>query len=149
MFAVATLAWFFDCADAQFFNLARDGAMEQLLADSAKATVYAPYTTSIFLLGWAIGGLIFGPLGDRFGRARMLAVTILVYSISTGANAFATGLEDFCAYRFITGMGVGGVFGLAVALVADAVPDHTRAPALPPQPSTAFGRLQTVVQLPQ
>jgi MFS family permease len=45
-------------------------------------------------------------------------------------NAFATGFGDFCLYRFITGMGVGGVFGLAVALVADTVPDQTRAPAL-------------------
>src|SRR5581483_12446613 len=81
-------------------------------------------------IGWAVGGLIFGALGDRFGRARMLTITILLYSLSTGLNAFATGFGDFCAYRFLTGLGVGGVFGLAVALVADSVPDQTRAPAL-------------------
>lgn len=114
--------------DQQFFNLARDGAMEALIP--SKALEYGPYTTSIFLVGWAIGGLIFGALGDRFGRARMLTITILVYSLSTGLNAFARSFEDFCLYRFITGMGVGGVFGLAVALVADSVPDRTRAPAL-------------------
>ncbi len=128
VFIVASLAWLFDCMDQQFFNLARDSALESLIPD--RALEYAPYTTSVFLVGWAIGGLIFGALGDRYGRARMLTITILLYSLSTGLNAFATGMADFCAYRFITGMGVGGVFGLAVALVADAVPDHTRAPAL-------------------
>ena len=130
VFGIASLAWLFDCLDQQFFNLARDAAMDALLSDKTKATEYGPYTTSVFLIGWAIGGLIFGALGDRYGRARMLTWTILLYSLSTGLNAFSTGFTDFCVYRFITGLGVGGVFGLAVALVADTVPDHTRAPAL-------------------
>ncbi|MEO7411844.1 MAG: MFS transporter [Opitutaceae bacterium] len=130
VFIVASLAWLFDCLDSQLFNLARDGAMESLLADKKQATVLAPYTTSWFLLGWAVGGLIFGALGDRFGRARILTFTILLYSLSTGFNALARSFESFCVYRFITGLGVGGVFGLAVALVADSVPDKARAPAL-------------------
>jgi MFS family permease len=130
VFAVASLAWLFDCLDQQLFNLARDGAMEDLLGDKAKAIEYGPYTTSIFLVGWAFGGLVFGALGDRFGRARMLTVTVLLYSVCTGLSSFSTGFVDFCMYRFITGVGVGGVFGLAVALVADSVPDSTRAPAL-------------------
>ncbi len=130
VFVGASLAWLFDCLDSQLFNLARDGAMEDLLADKTQATVLAPYTTSVFLLGWAVGGLIFGALGDRYGRARILTITILLYSLSTGLNAFATSFLDFCIYRFITGLGVGGVFGLAVALVADTVDDRARAPAL-------------------
>lgn len=130
VFIICSLAWLFDCLDSQLFNLARDGAMEDLLGDKAKATIYAPYTTSMFLLGWAVGGLIFGALGDRYGRAKILTITILLYSLSTGLNAFATSFVDFCVYRFITGLGVGGVFGLAVALVADSVPDRARAPAL-------------------
>src|SRR5437762_14265992 len=104
--------------------------MESLLKDRAKALEYAPYTTSVFLVGWAIGGLIFGAMGDRYGRAKILTLTILLYSVCTGLSSFSTGFVDFCAYRFLTGLGVGGVFGLAVALVADSVPDHTRAPAL-------------------
>src|SRR3954469_20267193 len=130
VFTVASLAWLFDCLDQQIFNLARDGAMEALIPDKKLATEYGPYTTSVFLIGWAVGGLIFGALGDRYGRAKMLTFTILLYSLSTGLNAFATGFGDFCLYRFITGLGVGGVFGLAVALVADSVPDRARAPAL-------------------
>lgn len=130
VFIVASLAWLFDCLDSQLFNLARDGAMESLIADKKQATILAPYTTSWFLLGWAVGGLIFGALGDRYGRARILTITILLYSLSTGFNALATSFESFCVYRFITGLGVGGVFGLAVALVADTVADQARAPAL-------------------
>jgi MFS family permease len=129
VFIVATLAWMFDCMDQQFFNLARDGAMEDLVG-KAKATVNAPYTTTVFLLGWATGGLILGSMGDRFGRARVLTYAILLYSVCTGLSCLATGMVDFCVYRFLTGIGVGGVFGLAVALVADAVPDEARAPAL-------------------
>ena len=127
VFAVASLAWLFDCLDQQIFNLARDGAMEALIPDKKLATEYGPYTTSVFLVGWAIGGLIFGALGDRYGRAKMLTWTIVLYSVSTGLSSFSTGMADFCAYRFITGLGVGGVFGLAVALVADSVPDRARA----------------------
>jgi MFS family permease len=130
VFGVASLAWLFDCLDAQFFNLARDGAMESLLPDKSKVTEFGPYTTSVFLVGWAVGGFIFGALGDRFGRARILSISVLLYSVFTGLSSFSTGFADFCAYRFLTGLGVGGVFGLSVALVADAVPDRARPPAL-------------------
>ncbi len=138
----ATLAWIFDCFDQQIFNLARDGAMEDLLVDKTKATVFGPYTTSMFLVGWAVGGLIFGPLADRFGRARILKITILVYSLSTGLNALSTGFFDFCLFRLLAGIGIGGVFGVAVALVADSLPDRARAPALGlMQTFGAFGNL--------
>jgi MFS family permease len=130
VFTVATLAWLFDCLDQQLFNLARDGAMEALVTDKARAAEFGSYTTSVFLVGWAVGGLIFGALGDRFGRARVLSICVLLYSLCTGLSSFSASFFDFCAYRFLTGLGIGGVFGLVVALVADSVPDHTRAPAL-------------------
>jgi MFS family permease len=129
VFNIATLAWLFDCLDQQLFNLARNGAMLDLVG-AAKANEYGSYTVSVFLAGWGTGGLFFGALGDRFGRARMLTICILLYSVCTGLSCLSTGFVDFCIYRFITGLGVGGVFGLAVALVADSVPDRTRAPAL-------------------
>ncbi len=129
IFIIASMAWLIDCFDQQIFNLARDAAMEDLLGKQL-ATEYAPYTTSVFLVGWAIGGLILGSLGDRFGRVRMLLIAILMYALCTGLSAFSTGFLDFCFYRFITGIGVGGVFGLAVALVSDSTPDVARPQAL-------------------
>lgn len=130
IFIIASLAWLFDCLDQQVFNLSRDGAVEDLIANKAKATEFASYTTSFLLVGWAIGGLIFGALGDRFGRARVLMVSLLIYSVGTGLSAFTNSYAHLCLCLFFTGLGVGGVFGLSVALVADSVPDRSRAPAL-------------------
>ena len=130
VFTVASLAWLFDCLDQQLFLLARNSAMESLLPPGTDPKLYGGYATSIFVAGWALGGLIFGSLGDRFGRAKMLTLTVLIYSVCTGLSAFSTGWIDFAAYRFLTGLGVGGVFGLAVALVADTLPDRSRAGAL-------------------
>lgn len=91
VFTAASLAWLFDCLDQQFFNLARDPAMDELLVRKELATEYGPYTTSVFLVGWAIGGLIFGAMGDRYGRAQVLSMSVLLYSVCTGLSAFSTG----------------------------------------------------------
>jgi MFS family permease len=128
--AMASVAWLFDCLDQQLFILARNDAMAALLPEGANTTYHGGLATSIFVAGWATGGLIFGALGDRFGRARMLTITVLMYSVCTGLSAFSVGFLDFAIYRFITGLGVGGVFGLAVALVADSLPDRARPHAL-------------------
>jgi MFS family permease len=130
---MASMAWVFDCLDQQVFILARGEALKALLPKDTDGPVinqYAGYSTSIFMIGWATGGLIFGAVGDRIGRARTLAITVLMYSLCTGLSAFSTSWVDFFIYRFITGMGVGGVFGLAVALVADSLPERSRTPAL-------------------
>jgi len=133
VFIMASLAWMFDCLDQQVFILARGESLKALLpagTDQPVINQYAGYATSIFMVGWATGGLIFGSVGDRIGRARTLAITVLLYSLCTGLSAFSTGPTDFMIYRFVTGLGVGGVFGLAVALVADSLPQRARTPAL-------------------
>jgi MFS family permease len=133
VFAMASLAWLFDCLDQQIFILVRKDALKYLLPpglDGSQIGVYSGYATSIFMVGWATGGLIFGSVGDWFGRAKTLTLTVLLYSVCTGLSAFSTGWIDFAIYRFITGMGVGGVFGLAVTLVADSLPAQARTGAL-------------------
>jgi MFS family permease len=91
---------------------------------------YSMYATSIFLTGWAAGGLVFGVLGDRIGRAKTMMVTILMYSAFTGLSALSVGFWDFAAYRFLTGLGVGGEFAVGVSLVAEVMPERARAYAL-------------------
>ncbi len=133
VFLIASLAWMFDCLDQQLFILARNNAIQTLLgvsADPGKVKEYGGYATAIFVAGWATGGLIFGSVGDRIGRARTLSITVLLYSVCTGLSAFSSTFTEFAVYRFITGLGVGGVFGLAVALVADALPEKVRPKAL-------------------
>jgi MFS family permease len=126
-------AWLFDCLDQQLFILARNNAVGTLLGagtDPGKVKEFGGYATAIFIAGWATGGLIFGAVGDRIGRAKTLALTVLLYSVCTGLSALSHNFTEFAIYRFITGLGVGGVFGLAVALVADALPDAVRPKAL-------------------
>ena len=130
IFSMASLAWLFDCLDQQLFILARSSAMKALLPPGMDPNEYGGYATAIFVAGWATGGLIFGAVGDRIGRARTLTLTVLMYSVFTGLSALSTGWLDFAAYRFVTGLGVGGVFGLAVALIADSLPDRARTGAL-------------------
>jgi MFS family permease len=84
----------------------------------------------IFMIGWASGGVFFGVLGDRIGRAKTMVMTILFYSIFTGLSVFSTGVWDFSVYRFLTGLGVGGQFAVGVALVAEVMPDRARPFAL-------------------
>lgn len=129
VFIMASCAWMFDCLDQQLFILARNNAVVALAPD-LDAKAYGGYATSIFIAGWAIGGLIFGAVGDRIGRAKTLAITVLMYSISTGLSALSNNIWEFFAYRLLTGLGVGGVFGLAVALISDSLPEHVRSKAL-------------------
>ncbi|MEN9361020.1 MAG: putative sialic acid transporter [Verrucomicrobiota bacterium] len=130
-FAIASSAWFFDCFDQQIFNLTRGDAMKALAPLSGlDPKVAGGYAQSCFLIGWGIGGIYFGALGDRLGRARILTLCIFLYAAFTGLSAFSTGVWDFCAYRVLTGIGVGGVFGLAVALVSDVIEGDKRPKAL-------------------
>jgi MFS family permease len=88
------------------------------------------YATMFFMLGWAVGGIGFGVMGDKVGRVKTLTLTILLYAVFTGLSALSVGVADFHAYRFLTGLGVGGVFAAAVTLLAETVPDAARPLAL-------------------
>jgi MFS family permease len=127
---VAALGWMFDCLDQQIFNIARGPAMKALLKTGQNANFYGALSTSIFLIGWASGGLIFGILGDRIGRVRTMVWTILIYSLCTGLSALSRNFWDFSIYRFITGFGVGGEFAVGVALIAEVMPARARPYAL-------------------
>src|SRR5579871_2637284 len=134
---VASLGWLFDTGAQQLFNIARVPAIRELLGakpgDAAMARMVseqAGYATMIFMIGWATGGVLFGILGDRVGRAKTMIMTILLYSVFTGISMLATGILDFNIYRFLCGLGVGGQFAVGVALVAETMPDRARPYAL-------------------
>jgi MFS family permease len=135
--SVASMGWMFDTMAQQLFNIARVPAIRDLMGvrptDQAMAgavSEQAAYATMIFMIGWALGGIIFGILGDRIGRAKTMVMTILMYSVFTGISVFAVGLWDFNLYRFLCGLGVGGQFAVGVALVAETMPDRARPYAL-------------------
>jgi MFS family permease len=140
--AVAAMGWLFDTMDQQLFVLARPAAMVDLIPAvhssdaSANKTLdmdrrrAGDYATSIFIAGWATGGLFFGMLGDRIGRAKTMMITVLMYSLCTGLSSFSQSTWDFAFYRFLTGLGVGGEFAVGVALVAEVMPNSARPQSL-------------------
>ena len=134
---ISCLAWMFDCMGQQFFALGRQPAITQLLGvhvgdpSGARAVAeWSGYATSAFMVGWATGGVLFGILGDRLGRVKTMTLTVLFYSLFTGLSALSVGVTDFLIYRVVTGLGVGGMFAVGVALVAETVPAHARPSAL-------------------
>ncbi len=138
VFIVAALGWLFDCLDQQLFILARPAAMKELLAGTGIPEAemreailkWSDIATSVFIAGWATGGLVFGMLGDRIGRTKTMMFTILIYSACTGLSAISTSVYDFAFYRFLTGLGVGGEFAVGVALIAEVMPAAARPYAL-------------------
>jgi len=142
---VCSLGWLFDTMDQQLFLLGRTPALTALLAEGtgpAEISRYGGYATTIFMFGWATGGLIFGVLGDRWGRAKTMMLAIVAYSAFTGLSALSVTWWDFSAYRFLTGLGVGGEFAAGVALVAEVMPPRARPYALGTlQALSAFGNM--------
>jgi len=151
--AVAALGWLFDCLDQQLFILARPQAMAELLKHITDPEAFRFWTatfgdiaTSVFIAGWATGGLIFGMLGDRIGRAKTMLITILMYSFCTGLSALSVTVYDFAFYRFLTGLGVGGEFAVGVALVAEVMPARARTNTLALlQAFSAFGNISAAL----
>jgi MFS transporter, SHS family, sialic acid transporter len=86
--------------------------------DAVAGEWFARYTAAI-MLGAAFGGIFLGSLGDRIGRTRAMAVSILCYSFFGGAGAFVTSQEQLLVLRFLTGLGVGGMWPNGVALVSE------------------------------
>jgi benzoate transport len=79
------------------------------------------------LIGAVIGGIVFGMLSDRIGRVRVLTWTIVLFAVFTGMCALAQGYWDLLIYRTIAGIGLGGEFGIGMALVAEVWPASKRA----------------------
>lgn len=130
---IASAGWLFDCMDQRLFILARESAMKELLGATAASAVvkqYSGYATTAMILGWATGGIFFGMMSDRWGRVKTMMATLLVYSGFTGLSGLSQNWLDFTMYRFLVGLGVGGMFGAATTLVAESVPGRVRAVAL-------------------
>src|SRR3982750_3659330 len=142
--SVASMGWMFDTMAQQLFNLARKPAIRELLGGASGPVVdkNAAWATAIFMIGWAIGGVFFGVLGDRIGRVKTMTITILSYTVFTGLSVLSSSVLTFNMFRFLCGLGVGGQFAVGVALVAEVVPSRARPYALGfVQASSAIGNM--------
>lgn len=129
VFIVCTLGWAFDCMDQHLFTAVRATAIGDLMgveAASKLANSYATIATFVMIIGWATGGIIFGIIGDKYGRAKTMIFTILIYSLLTGLSAFSVSIWDFMVIRFFAGIGIGGQFAVGASLVAETMPSNAR-----------------------
>ena len=127
----AWAGWTLDGMDSVIYALVLSPALTELLPKSGyKATpanvAFAGSTLfAIFLVGWGLS-LVWGPIADRFGRSRVLAATIFVYAIFTGAAALSQTVWQLGLFRLLAGIGIGGEWALAGTYVAEAWPEDRR-----------------------
>ena len=124
-FLAAWLGWAFDGLDGFMYGLVALPFIHQLLgktsatpfdaADKSKAAIIQ----AVFLVGWALGGAVFGRLGDKLGRAKTLNLTILFYACFTGLSALSTEWWHLLIFRFLAALGIGGEWAAGAALVSE------------------------------
>jgi MFS family permease len=136
VFFAAWLGWGFDIFDGLLFNFVAPNAIPTLLGlpiGGPEAKQALPYWTgilnSLLLLGWAAGGVIFGPICDRFGRKRVLMLTMLLYALGTASCAFVTDMWQLVLCRIVASLGIGGEWAAGSAMVAEVVPEESRVEA--------------------
>lgn len=132
----AWLGWGFDLFDSILFNFVAPNCVPTLLGlkigspEAKQATLYwTGILTSVLLLGWAAGGVLFGYIGDRIGRTRTMLLTILMYAIGTAACAFAQNIWMLLAFRIVASLGIGGEWAAGASMVAEVMPENRRVEA--------------------
>jgi len=126
---VAWLGWVFDSMDATIYNLVLTPGLRELLGSRntpENIGWYGGIILAIFLVGWALGGILLGILADYLGRARTLVIAILIYAVFTGLAGFAHSWWELAIYRFVTALGVGGEWASGAILVAEVLPESLR-----------------------
>jgi MFS family permease len=119
-------AWLFDALDAAIFSFVILSIAHTFAATLGQVVSIAAW----FLLATGVGGLLLGNLSDRIGRKRALLVSVLTYATGTLLCGFAHSVTELSMYRFAVGVGVGGLWSAAVALVGEVWPASSRAKAM-------------------
>ena len=130
-FFAAWTGWLLDGMDSVIYALVLSPAMVELLPKSGiKVSVgnvglAGSALFALFLVGWGLS-FLWGPLADRFGRAKALMFTILVYSVFTFASGLAQNIWELALFRMLAGIGIGGEWSMAGTYVAEAWPEDRR-----------------------
>src|ERR1700728_5395718 len=130
-FWAAWTGWTLDGMDSFIYALVLSPALTELLPKSgmngspANVGLVGSILFALFLVGWGLA-FIWGPIADRFGRARVLAASVLVYALFTGAAALSQSVWQLGLFRLLAGIGIGGEWALAGTYVAEALPGDRR-----------------------
>src|SRR3974377_1909649 len=126
----AWLGWTFDGLDMHLYTLVAAPFVAQLLGGLSTTDPHVGRYGSViqagFLLGWAVGGGLFGRIGDRLGRARALSLTVLTYAAFTGLSFFAQSWWHLLIFRFLAALGIGGGWAVRASLLAETWPRRWR-----------------------
>src|ERR687885_1036074 len=129
----AWLGWSFALFDALLFNYVASNCVPTLLGlpigspEAQSATLFwTGLLSSILLIGWAVGGIIFGKVADRVGRSKTLLITMLLYAFGTALCAISPNIWILVLFRIIASLGIGGEWAAGAALVAEVVPEKWR-----------------------
>lgn len=136
VFFAAWLGWGFDVFDGLLFNYVAPNCVPTLLglaigSDEAKKAVltWGGLLTSLLLVGWGIGGIVFGKICDRIGRTKTLLLTMLMYAVGTALCAAAPNIWMLMIFRLVASLGIGGEWAAGAAMVAEVVPEKRRVEA--------------------
>jgi MFS family permease len=126
------LGGIFDGMDSSLMQVVLPVALKELThgAPAAVISQVGSWVTGIFLIGWMVGGLVFGYLGDRVGRVKAMVFSILLYSVFTGLGGLATSWPMLAGFRFLTGLGIGGELVTIATFMAEVWPEKSRAVAI-------------------
>ena len=126
----AWLGWMFDGLDMHLYTLVAAPFVALLLGGLATTDPavgkYASLIQGAFLLGWAVGGGVFGWIGDRLGRSRTLSFTVLTYAVFTGLSFFAETWWQLMILRFLAALGIGGEWAVGASLISETWPKPWR-----------------------
>src|SRR5512141_2240967 len=122
----AWLGWFFDGLELHRYTLVATPLVVHLLSVASAADPQvkekSSYIQAAFLVGWALGGAFFGRLGDKLGRSRTLALTVLTYALCTGLCAFSQTWWQLMLFRFLAALGIGGAGAVGASLLSETWP---------------------------
>ena len=132
----AWLGWGFDIFDSLLFNYVAPNCVPTLLhiplgtpAAAAATLRWTGGLTSMLLVGWAVGGVLFGRVTDRIGRRKTLLLTMGMYAVGTAACAAAPNMTVLVLCRLVSSLGIGGEWAAGAAMVAEVVPERRRVEA--------------------
>ncbi len=126
---VSALGFFVDTYDLLLFAIIRKPSLAALGLSPNEVFTKGELLISIQMIGIVLGGIVFGVLGDKAGRLRVLFGSIILYSAANILNGFVTSLPQYIILRFIAGVGLAGELGAGVTLVSELLPKEKRSMA--------------------
>lgn len=125
---VAALGYFVDIYDLVLFGVVKKESLEQIMSTSSpeERAAMGKFLFNMQMIGMLIGGLLWGILGDKKGRLKVLFGSILLYSIANIANAFVTTTDAYAVVRIIAGIGLAGELGAGITLVSETMSKENR-----------------------